>query len=91
MDPIDIDSPYINEISNQIQNAIKALNIGDFDYHEIRTVHPFNKTRKVVFDLVVSPDNKLPYQQIIAMFNEYFSTLEQPFIAVIIPEENFFE
>jgi cation diffusion facilitator family transporter len=91
IDPIEIANPLIIKIKESIKAAIIKINLGAMDFHEVRIVHPFEQTHKVVFDLVVPPEVKESYTYIINALNNQFSQGEAPFKAIINAEENFFE
>jgi len=91
LDPINTTDPIILKINEIITTAIKTINIGDLQFHEVRIVNPFTTTKKVVFDLTIDPNIKLSYAAICDLLNKEFSKGDFTFNAVINCEENYFE
>ncbi|MGL4484687.1 MAG: cation diffusion facilitator family transporter, partial [Anaerovoracaceae bacterium] len=62
MDPLELDNPLINEVIPIIKEAIADLE-GVKEFHDLRVVAG-NTHSNLIFDLVLSPDNKLSKNEI---------------------------
>jgi cation diffusion facilitator family transporter len=89
VDPIETNNILITQLSEIIKKAIEDIAIGSMDFHEVRIVHPFEVTHKIIFDLVVPPEITLSYSKIIDLLNKEFQKSQPSFKAVINPKGEF--